>query len=163
MSAIVTILSFLVTVGVLVVIHELGHYAVARAVGVKILRFSVGFGRTLWMRRFGADQTEWAIAAIPLGGFVKMLDEREGDVPVRDLPRAFNRQNVWARILIVLAGPFANFLLALLIYWALFIAGLPGVKPVLGDPPRDSPAAIAGLGNGDTVRAIGDEAVFTWT
>jgi regulator of sigma E protease len=163
MSAIVTILSFLVTVGVLVVIHELGHYAAARAVGVKILRFSVGFGRTLWMRRLGADQTEWAIAAIPLGGFVKMLDEREGDVAVRDLPRAFNRQNVWARIFIVLAGPCANFLLALLIYWALFIAGLPGVKPVLGDPPRDSPAAFAGLANGDTIRAVADEGVHTWT
>ncbi len=163
MSAVVTILSFLVTVGVLVVIHELGHYAAARAVGVKILRFSVGFGRTLWMRRLGADQTEWAIAAIPLGGFVKMLDEREGGVAVRDLPRAFNRQNVWARILIVLAGPFANFLLALLIYWALFIAGLPGVKPVVGDPPRDSPAAFAGLSNGDTIRAVADEAVHTWT
>jgi len=163
MSAIVTILSFLVTIGVLVVIHELGHYAAARAVGVKIQRFSVGFGRTLWMRRFGADQTEWAIAAIPLGGFVKMLDEREGGVAVRDLPRAFNRQSVWARIFIVLAGPFANFLLALLIYWVLFIAGLPGVKPVLGDPPRDSPAAFAGLANGDTIRGVADETVHTWT
>src|SRR5215204_4091429 len=130
-SAIVTILSFLVTVGVLVVIHELGHYAAARIVGVKILRFSVGFGRTLWMRRLGRDQTEWALAAIPLGGFVKMLDEREGEVPVRERDRAFNRQNVWARIFIVLAGPFANFMLALVVYWALFIVGLPGVKPVL--------------------------------
>jgi regulator of sigma E protease len=92
-----------------------------------------------------------------------MLDEREGDVPARDRPRAFNRQNVWARIFIVLAGPFANFLLALLIYWALFIAGLPGVKPVLGDPPRDSPAAFAGLANGDTIRAVADEPVHTWT
>jgi regulator of sigma E protease len=103
-NALVTILSFLVTVGVLVVIHELGHYAAARIVGVKILRFSVGFGRTLWVRRFGPDQTEWAIAAVPLGGFVKMLDEREAEVPVRDRPRAFNRQKVWARIFIVLAG-----------------------------------------------------------
>jgi regulator of sigma E protease len=90
----VTILSFLVTVGVLVVIHELGHYGAARLMGVKIVRFSVGFGRVLWMRRLGRDQTEWAVAAIPLGGFVKMLDEREGDVPARDVDRAFNRQNV---------------------------------------------------------------------
>jgi regulator of sigma E protease len=130
---------------------------------VKILRFSVGFGRTLWMRRFGRDQTEWAIAAVPLGGYVKMLDEREADVPPGERHRAFNRQKVGNRIFIVLAGPAANFLLALLIYWALFLAGLPGVKPVLGDPPRNTPAAAAGLANGDTVRALGDEPVHTWT
>jgi regulator of sigma E protease len=162
-SAFITVVSFLVTVGVLVVIHELGHYAAARFVGVKILRFSVGFGRVLWSRRVGRDGTEWAIAAVPLGGYVKMLDEREGEVAARDLPRAFNRQGVGARIFIVLAGPAANFVLAWLLYWGLFIAGLPGMKPVLGDPPPNTPAAIAGLANGDTVRALGDEPVYTWT
>ena len=162
-SAIVTILSFLVTVGVLVVIHELGHYAAARLVGVKILRFSVGFGRALWVRRLGRDQTEWVLGAVPLGGYVKMLDEREGEVPVHERARAFNRQKVAARIVIVLAGPAANFLLALLLYWGLFIAGLPGMKPVVGDPPPDTPAAVAGLANGDTIRALGEEPVHTWT
>ena len=161
-NALITIVSFLVTVGVLVVIHEFGHYLAARVVGVKILRFSVGFGKPLWVWRKGRDATEWVLSAIPLGGYVKMLDEREGDVAQRDLARAFNRQGVWARIFIVLAGPAANFLLATLIYWALFVAGLPGVKPVLGDPPRNTPAAAAGLANGDTVRAVSDEPVFTW-
>ena len=162
MSLVVTILSFLVTVGVLVVIHELGHYAAARLVGVKILRFSVGFGRVLWLRRLGADRTEWAVAAIPLGGYVKMLDEREGEVAPEERARAFNRQNVWARIFIVLAGPVANFLLAILVYWGLFVSGLPGLKPVVGDPPSNTPAAIAGLANGDTVRAVAGDATHTW-
>jgi regulator of sigma E protease len=162
-SAAITVLSFIVTVGVLVVIHELGHYAAARFIGVKILRFSVGFGRTLWSRRFGRDQTEWAISAVPLGGYVKMVDEREGEVDREDRPRAFNRQSVWARVFIVLAGPMANFFLAWLLYWGLFVAGLPGMKPVLGDPPANSPAAIAGIANGDTLRALGEEPVYTWT
>ncbi len=162
-NALITVLSFLVTVGVLVVIHELGHYFVARLAGVKILRFSIGFGRILWSRRRGKDQTEWVVSAVPLGGYVKMLDEREGHVAAHEVGRAFNRQGVGARILIVLAGPAANFLLALLLYWALFITGLPGVKPVVGDPARNTPAAMAGLGNGDTVKAVGEEPVFTWT
>ncbi len=161
-NAVITILSFLVTVGVLVVIHELGHYAAARLAGVKILRFSVGFGRTVWMRRFGRDRTEWAIAAVPLGGFVKMLDEREGEVRPAEAHRAFNRQGVGARIFIVLAGPVANFLLAFLLYWGLFMTGLPGVKPVLGDPAPASAAAAAGIANGDTVRAVAGESVATW-
>jgi regulator of sigma E protease len=162
-NALITILSFLVTVGVLVVIHELGHYWAARAVGVKILRFSVGFGRVLWGRRRGPDATEWVVSAVPLGGYVKMLDEREGDVKPEERARAFNRKSVGARIFIVLAGPAANFLLALLLYWGLFIAGLPGMKPVLGDPMRNTAAAMAGFANGDTVRAVGEEPVFTWT
>ncbi len=162
MNLLVTIASFLVTVGVLVVIHELGHYLAARLVGVKILRFSVGFGRTLWMRRLGRDRTEWAVAAVPLGGYVKMLDEREGEVAAEDRARAFNRQSVWARIFIVLAGPAANFLLAALVYWALFVAGLPGLKPVLGEPAANTPAAFAGLANGDIVVAVGEEPTPTW-
>ena len=162
MNAAITILSFLVTLGVLVVIHELGHYAAARMMGVKIVRFSVGFGRTLWSRRFGRDGTEWALSAIPLGGYVKMLDEREGDVAPADRPRAFNRQGVAARIFIVLAGPLANFFLAWLLYWALFVTGLPGMKPVVGVPPADTPAAFAGFADGDVVKAFNGEAVSTW-
>jgi len=156
------VFSFLVTVGVLVIIHELGHYAAARMMDVKILRFSVGFGRPLWVRRRGPDQTEWVVAAIPLGGFVKMLDEREGEVAPRDAPRAFNRKSVAARIFIVLAGPIANLLLAVLLYWALFIAGLPGVKAMVAAPAPASAAAAAGLAEGDTIRAIGGDAVDTW-
>jgi regulator of sigma E protease len=162
MTFIVTILSFLVTVGVLVVVHEFGHYLAARLANVKILRFSVGFGKPLMVRRRGADQTEWVVASIPLGGYVKMVDEREGAVATADLPRAFNRQNVWTRIGIVVAGPLANFLLAFLVYWVLFISGMPGLKPVVGDPPGGTAAAHAGLANGDVVTAVGDETVITW-
>jgi regulator of sigma E protease len=162
-GALVTIASFLVTVGLLVVVHEWGHYAVARLAGVKILRFSVGFGRPLWVRRHGPDRTEWVIAAFPLGGYVKMLDSREADVAPAELPRAFDRQPVGKRIAIVLAGPAANFIAAFLLYWGLYVTGLPGVKPVVGDPPQASAAAAAGLSNGDTIRAIGGEATATWT
>jgi regulator of sigma E protease len=163
MNLVVTVASFLVTVGVLVVIHELGHYTAARLMDVKILRFNVGFGRPLWLRRIGPDRTEWVIAAIPLGGYVKMLDEREAEVPAYELARAFNRKSVGARIFIVLAGPIANLALAVLLFWALFVAGTPGLKPMLGEPVPGSAAAAAGLANGDTLRGVGDEAVYTWT
>ena len=130
--------AFLVALGVLVVIHEYGHYWVARRCNVKVLRFSVGFGKPLktWVR--GADQTEWVIAAVPLGGYVKMLDEREAPVAETELPRAFNRQNVWKRFAIVLAGPVANLLLAIGLYWVLFLHGVPGMRPVVGAPVADS-------------------------
>jgi regulator of sigma E protease len=157
-----TIPSFLVTVGVLVVFHEFGHYLAARLMGVKILRFSVGFGRALVVRRKGADQTEWVLSAIPLGGYVKMLDSREGEVPARDAHRAFDSKSVAARIFIVLAGPLANFLLALLLYWVLFVSGVPGVKPIVGEPPLNTPAAAAGLAGGDTLVSVADEPVATW-
>ena len=159
-----SILGFIVAIGVLVAVHEFGHYWVARRLGFKVLRFSIGFGRPIarWRGR-APDHVEYWLSAIPLGGYVKMLDEREGEVPAAERSRAFNRQAVGARIFIVLAGPVANFALAFLIYWVLFIAGLPGVKPVVGDPPRETPAAMAGLANGETIRAIGDEPVHTWT
>lgn len=162
-GALVTIASFLVTVALLVVVHEWGHYIVARLAGVKILRFSIGFGRPLWMRESGPDRTEWVIAAFPLGGYVKMLDSREGEVAPAELARAFDRQPVAKRIAVVLAGPAANFLAAFLLYWVLYVTGLPGVKPVVGDPPRASAAAVAGLSNGDTIRAVGGEPTATWT
>ncbi len=158
----VTIVSFLVTVGVLVVIHELGHYAAARMMGVKILRFSVGFGKPLWSRRAGRDRTEWVVAAVPLGGYVKMLDEREGDVAASERARAFNRKPVAARFFVVLAGPIANFILAVLIFWALFAIGIPGVRPVVDAPPAASAAAAAGFAPGDTLLAVRGERVRTW-
>ena len=161
-TAFTYLIAFLATVAILVVFHELGHYWAARLCKVKILKFSVGFGRVLWSRRVGPDQTEWALAAIPLGGYVKMLDESEVDVPAKDLPRAFNRQNVWRRIFIVGAGPVANFVLAIAFFWALFVTGVPGEKPVAAEPARNTPAALAGFANGDTFVAINDEPVQTW-
>ena len=121
----------IVSLGVLVTFHEFGHYWVARRCGVKVLRFSVGFGKPLWMRR-GRDGTEYAIAAIPLGGYVKMLDEREGDVAPAEAAQAFNRQSVFRRIAIVAAGPIANLLLCVALLWAMFVVGRPDYAPVLG-------------------------------
>jgi regulator of sigma E protease len=162
MTLLITIIAFIVALGCLIVIHELGHYAVARACGVKVLRFSVGFGKPLWVKRLGRDATEWVVAAFPLGGYVKMLDEREGPVASEDLPRAFNRQTVWRRFAIVIAGPAANFLLAIALYWALFIHGIPGIKPVIGGPPPATAAYAAGFAAGDTLVRIAEEPVSTW-
>lgn len=154
--------AFVVVLGVLIVVHEYGHYAAARWVGVKVLRFSVGFGRVIWQRRLGRDQTEWAISVFPLGGYVKMLDEREGAVAEGERHRAFNRQSVGARSLIVAAGPLANFALAILLYWVVFISGSEELLPVLGTPPADTPAAMAGVKNGEQVRRVDGEVVATW-
>ncbi len=156
------ILAFAVTLGVLVVFHELGHYVVARLAGVKVLRFSVGFGRVVWSRRVGKDRTEWALSAIPLGGYVKMVDERESEVSSVDLPRAFNRQNVWRRIAIVAAGPIANLLLAVLLFAATYMVGIPGQRALLAPPPQGTPAAMAGFADGDLVTAIDGENVRSW-
>ncbi|MBY6209539.1 MULTISPECIES: RIP metalloprotease RseP [Halomonas] len=161
MGLIQNILAVLVVLGLLVTFHEFGHFWVARRCGVKVLRFSVGFGKPLWSRvdRHG---TEFAIAAIPLGGYVKMLDEREGNVPADQLDQAFNRKSVWARIAIVAAGPLANFLLALVAYWTLFVAGTTTVVPVVGEVTPQSPAAEAGLEQGMEVTAVRGEPVRSW-
>ena len=154
--------AFTVVLGVLVVVHELGHYLAARYCGVKVLRFSLGFGRTIFQRNYGVDRTEWALALFPLGGYVKMLDEREAPVEPAELHRAFNRQSVGKRSLIVAAGPLANFVLAIFLYWAVFMHGSDELLPVLGPPPANSPAAMVGLNNGEQVRAVDGEAVATW-
>ena len=150
----------LVALGVLVTFHEFGHFWVARRCGVKVLRFSVGFGRALWSRR-GKDGTEYVIAAIPLGGYVKMLDEREDEVPPLDLDRAFNRQNVWKRIAIVIAGPLANLLLAVALLWAMLVIGRPDYASVVGK--AEGVAAQAGVRAGDHILAVGERATPTWS
>ena len=154
--------SFVVTVGVLVVIHEFGHYLAARLMDVKILRFSVGFGKPLLVSRRGPDRTEWVLSAIPLGGYVKMLDGREGELAKDEEHRAFDHKSVGARTFIVLAGPAANFLLAIFLYWVLFIGGMPGVRPIVAQPALNTPAAAAGFANGDTVISVAGEPVTTW-
>jgi len=162
MSLLHTIVAFIVALGLLIVVHEYGHYLIARLCGVKVLRFSVGFGRPLLTREIGADRTEWVIAAIPFGGYVKMLDEREGPVEPREVHRAFNRQSVGRRFGIVVAGPVANFLFAIAAYAGLFMYGLPEARPVLGTPPEGTVAAAAGLRSGDTVRSVEGEPITTW-
>ncbi len=156
-----SVAAFIVALGVLVSFHEFGHFWVARRLGVKVLRFSVGFGRALWSRR-GADGVEYVIAAVPLGGYVKMLDEREAEVPAGEAPRAFNRQPVWKRIAIVAAGPLANFLLAIAMYWLVFVIGVPTFKPVVADPPAGSRAAAIGLQAGDEILAVDGRPVRTF-
>jgi len=156
------LLAFAVTLGVLITFHELGHYFVARLAGVKVLRFSIGFGRVVWSRRVGRDGTEWAISAVPLGGYVKMVDEREGEVAPDDRARAFNRQNVWKRSAIVAAGPLANLLLAVLLFAGTYLAGVPGQRAVLASPPDASPAAAAGLAAGDVVTAVDGSPIRSW-
>jgi regulator of sigma E protease len=154
------VLAFLVAIGILVAVHEYGHFWMARRVGVRVLRFSIGFGKRLWTRQ-GKDGTEYAISAIPLGGYVKLLDEREGPVPAADLSAAYNRKPVWQRILVLLAGPVANFLFAAAAYWVLFVVGIPALKPVLGEIAPQSVAARASLASGDEIVAVGDRETGT--
>ena len=164
MNLLQTVLAFVVVIGLLVIVHELGHFLVARWCGVKVLRFSVGMGKVIWSRRFGADQTEWALSALPLGGYVKMLDardEEQGEIAPQDLPREFTGQSVGKRIAIVVAGPLANFILAIVVLAGLYMHGMP--EPVARVAvTQGSVADAAGLRSGDLVTAVNGEPVRSW-
>jgi regulator of sigma E protease len=165
MNLIHTVLAFLLALGPLIIFHELGHYWVARLCGVKVLRFSIGMGRVVWSRRFGPDQTEWAISLLPLGGYVKMLDARDPATAPKDAAeeaREFTRQSVWKRIAIVSAGPIANFLLAIVVMAGLYMHGKeePGTR--LRAPSADSVAYAAGIRGGDAVTAVDGDPVGSW-
>ncbi|MDX2427834.1 MAG: RIP metalloprotease RseP [Xanthomonadales bacterium] len=150
----------LVALGLLITFHEFGHYWVARRMGVRVLKFSIGFGKKLWSRK-GRDGTEYVIAAIPLGGYVKMLDEREGEVDERDLGQAFNRKSVWARIAIVAAGPVFNLIFTLLAFWLMFLVGMPESRPVVGEV--SGIAASAGIEAGDRIVSVDGDNTDTWS
>lgn len=154
--------AFIVAIGVLVTIHEFGHFWVARKMGVRVLRFSVGFGSPIWSRTSPKDGTEYVVAAIPLGGYVKMLDEREGNVDEAELDQAFNRKSVGKRFAIVAAGPIFNFIFAVVAYYLIFVTGVAGVKPMLGEVQQGTPAYSAGLKRGDTILAVNDVEVASW-
>lgn len=161
MNVLISATAFLVAIGVLVAVHEYGHYIAARRLGVKVLRFSIGFGRPLWLRRAGPDRTEYCVSAIPFGGYVKLLDERDCPVSPAEQARAFNRQPVPARVAILAAGPALNFVFAVVAYWAMFMLGVPGTRPVVGEVAPDTIAARAGLAAGDEIVAVGGRATAT--
>lgn len=161
MSVFYMVLAAVIVLGPLIAIHEFGHFWVARRLGVKVLTFSIGFGPAFlkWTDRKG---TQYQIAAIPLGGFVRMADEREGEVPPEDLPKAFNRQPVWARMAIVAAGPLINLVFAVFLYWIIFLQGTETLSPIIGRVLPQTPAAMAGMESGDEVLAIDGKPVGDW-
>lgn len=158
-----TFFYFVLTIAILVSFHEFGHFWVARKTGVKVLRFSVGFGKVLWSYQKSPDDTEYVVSLIPLGGYVKMVDEREGEVRTEDLPFAFNRQPLWVRTAIVAAGPLFNLGLAVALFWAVLVIGETGVKPLVGKIDPGTIAAEAGFAEGDEIVAVNDKATPTWT
>ncbi|MFQ2108952.1 sigma E protease regulator RseP [Aeromonas rivipollensis] len=153
--------AFIVALGLLVAVHEFGHFWVARRCGVKVERFSIGFGKAIW-RRIGKDGTEYVLALIPLGGYVKMLDGRVDELKPGEEAQAFNHKSVWARMAIVAAGPMANFVFALFAFWLMFMIGVPSVKPVVGEVRPVSIVAQAGIEPGMEIVGVGDEATGDW-
>ena len=162
MNILSSLFFFLLAIGVLIAFHEYGHFWVARKLGVKVLRYSIGFGKPLWMRRRGPDQTEYVVAALPIGGYVRMLDEREGEVAEHERHRAFNRQPLAKRFAIVSAGPLSNFLLAIVAYWLVFMLGIIVVKPMVGAVTPDSIAAHSGFMSGDVITSVGNKQTDDW-
>lgn len=157
-----TLFYFLLALAILVTFHEFGHFWVARRLGIKVLRFSVGFGAPLWRYQKSPDSTEFTVCALPLGGYVRMVDEREAPVEAADLPHAFNRQPLWARAAVVFAGPLFNFILAILLFWMVFMLGEPGFKPLLGPVDAGTLAAKAGFQQGDELLTVDGEKTPTW-
>jgi len=161
-GALINLVAFIVAISILVAVHEFGHYIVGRWCGMKVLRFSIGFGKPIWTRVAGTDRTEYCISNIPLGGYVKFLDEREGPVDEADQGRAFNHRPIPARIAVLLAGPAFNFLFAVIAYWVLSMQGVPTLRPVIGPVEPDSYAAEAGLQQNQLLVAVGDQRVDDW-
>jgi regulator of sigma E protease len=155
-------LAFIIALGLLIAIHEYGHFWVARRVGIKVLRFSIGFGKALWTKKGKVDDTEYTIAAIPLGGYVKMLDERVEPVAASERHRSFNQQSLAARTAVVIAGPMANFILAILAYWLVMMIGISGVAPLIGPVPDNTPAAVGGFENEDKLISINGTKTPSW-
>ena len=162
MDFLFSIIAFIVLVGVLVAIHEYGHYLAARLCNVKVLRYSIGFGKVFLSKKIGRDQTEYCLSAIPLGGYVQLLDERNDEVDKSELDRAFNTQSATKRIFILCAGPFANFLFSIVAYMTMFSVGIPGVIPIIGDVEPDSIAWQSNLRSEDKIVNIGGKDVKTW-
>ncbi len=161
-SALTNLLAFIAAISILVAVHEYGHYIVGRWVGMKVLRFSIGFGRPIWTRVAGKDRTEYCISAIPLGGYVRFLDGREGPVDAEDEGRAFNHRPIPARVLVLLAGPAFNFIFAIAAYWALLAGGIMILTPAVGTVTPESYADTAGLRFGDKIVAVGDTDTSDW-
>lgn len=162
METLHTLFYFVVAIALLVAFHEFGHFWVARKVGVKVLRFSIGFGRPLWSWRKSSDDTEFIVAAIPLGGYVKMVDEREEAVKPEDLPYAFNRRPLWARTAVVAAGPLFNLFLAVVLFWMVLVIGETGVRPIVGGVEAGSSAEQAGFTVGDEIVSVNGKQTPTW-
>ncbi len=161
-NATISLLAFIAAISILVAVHEFGHYIVGRWAGMKVLRFSIGFGKPFWTHVAGKDRTEYCVSTIPLGGYVRFLDSREGPVESADEGRAFDHRPIPARIAVLLAGPAFNFIFAVLAYWVLFAGGVMALKPAVGDVTAGSYADQAGLRFGDRIVAVGDVEARDW-